>query len=41
MFDIEISHIAGVTDTAADALLRLECRIAFTDSWEPDYRKRF
>jgi len=39
MVDIDISHIHGVTDTAADAISRLECRIAFFDSWESEYRK--
>ena len=37
MFDVEISHITGVTNTAADAISRLECRIADTSSLEAAY----
>ena len=39
MFDVEIAHIPGVTNTAADAISRLECRIADTSSWEAAYRE--
>ena len=38
MFDIEIIHITGVTNTAADALSRLACHaIAVNDDWKLDY----
>ena len=39
MFYIDISHIRGVTNTAADAISRLKWRIAFADSWETDYSR--
>ena len=39
MFDLEISHIAGKENTAADALSRLACPlIAVPDDWTPDYK---
>ena len=39
MFDIEIAHIPGVTNTAADALSRLACPLLAQaeDDWKTDY----
>ena len=39
MFDLEISHIPGKDNTAADALSRLACpMIAKRDDWLPSYK---